>query len=144
MLSMLITTCRTVTHVVTTILSDELCPRDTQLRIEHTPVACDPDINPLSNVHPCDKELTVSRNTTKSRRAGHILTYASGRWDSESYSKLLRCAPSHRAFLFRRTYVNVHPCDKELTLSRNTTKLRRARHELRLRYVRFVIVLEAT
>jgi len=38
---------------------------------------------------------------------------------------------------------NVHPCDKELTLSQNTTKIRKAGHELRLRYVRFVIVLEA-
>jgi predicted ATP-dependent protease len=39
---------------------------------------------------------------------------------------------------------NVHPCDEKLTLSRNMTRLRRAGHELRLRYARFVVVLEAT
>jgi hypothetical protein len=39
---------------------------------------------------------------------------------------------------------DVHPRDKKLTLSRNMTKLRRAGHELRLRYARFVVELEAT
>jgi hypothetical protein len=38
----------------------------------------------------------------------------------------------------------VHPCDGKLTLSRNMAKLRRAGYELRLRYARFVVVLEAT
>jgi hypothetical protein len=35
---------------------------------------------------------------------------------------------------------NVHPFDEKLTLSRKTTELRRAGHELRLRYARFLVV----
>ena len=37
---------------------------------------------------------------------------------------------------------NVHPCDERLTLSQNTRKLRRARHDLRFEYVRFAVVLK--
>jgi len=39
---------------------------------------------------------------------------------------------------------NVHPYDEKLTLSRNTTKLRREGHDLRVEYVRFAVVISTT